>query len=172
MTTQPLFPDSLFAEAGVRWFSERGCVVDQGDHTEVFIGGTLIGAYEPSERFLRNLLMVQLSEDPEIQKGKLAAAFEVSAARLRQLRKIAREQGKEALPARGPGGQGRPAKVTPALRRRLYRLFDQGVSIQEANRRIDEVGYGTIWRVHQKWTALHQGAARKNEPSSITSEIY
>ncbi len=170
MTTLPLFPESSFVKEGIRWFSDRGCVVDQGDHAEVFIGGTLIGAYEPSERFLRNLLMVQLSEDSTIHKGKLAAAFEVTSARLRQLRKIAREQGKEALPDRGPGGQGRPGKVTPALRRRLYRMFDQGVSIQEANRRIDEVGYGTIWRVHQKWTTLRPGTPSVPAQQSLIGE--
>jgi len=160
----------MFTEDGVRWFSERGCVVNQGDHFEVFVGGTLIGAFEPSERLLRNILLVQLSEDPDIKKGQLATAFGVSDARLRQLRKIAREWGKEALPSRGPGGKGRPAKVTPALRRRLYRLFDQGVSIQEANRRVDDLGYGSIWRVHQAWTELRENTPAVPEQLSLEGQ--
>ena len=68
---------------------------------------------------------------------------------LHRLCRAVEEKGMDAISSRGPGGS--ESKVTAALRRRLYRLFDQGVSIQEANRRVEQVGYGTAWRVHQQW---------------------
>lgn len=147
--SQQLFPDDQADGLGVRWFSERGCVHHHEDHVEVFMGGTLIGVYEPSEYLVKRVLMASLAQDPEIRRGKLAAAFDVSAETLRQLRRAVEEKGMDAISSRGPGGS--ESKVTPALRRRLYRLFDQGVSIQEVSRRVEQVGYGTAWRVHQQW---------------------
>lgn len=87
-----------------RWFTSDSCVVRSGDFSEVFVGGMLVGRFGPKEKWARNILMIGLSEDSSIKRGKLAWAFGISAERLRQLRTIAEEQGIEALTGHRPGG--------------------------------------------------------------------
>jgi hypothetical protein len=87
-----------------RWFTSDSCVIHHGDYSEVFVGGLLVGRYGPEDVMMRNLLLVGLAEDPKIKKGRLARAFGITPERLRQLRKIAEEQGTAALPRRKRGG--------------------------------------------------------------------
>jgi len=141
-----------------------GCVVHFDDHAEVLVGGTLVSSFELSEHLLRRVAIVSLAQDPAIQKGKLAAAFGVSAESLRQWRRTVESGGAEGLSSRGPGGS--ESKVTPGLRRRLFRMFDRGVGPRDANRRVRQVGYGTVQRVHQQWLD-RRGATSPSEQMSL-----
>lgn len=162
----PFHPIELPPGPVVRWFSPTGCVVHFEDHIEVQVGGTLVSSFEPSEHLLRRVAAVSLAQDPDIRKGTLAAAFGVSAEVLRQWRRTVESDGAEGLSTRGRGGS--ESKVTPGLRRRLFRMFDRGVGPRDVNRRVDQVGYGTVQRVHQQWLD-QQGATSTAEQMVLVS---
>lgn len=146
----------------VRWFTLGGCVVHYADHIEVFVAGTLIGRFEPREVAARNLLLVGLSEDRGIRKGRLARAFDISDEHLRRLRRTVEEGGLEALPRRPRGGS--ETKVTEALRKRLHRLFEDGLKARAAHHALGKrsrVSYRTVCRVRQEWRE-EQRATREN----------
>lgn len=87
-----------------RWFTSNSCVIHHENISEVFVGGLLVGRYGPKEIYMRNLLLIGLSEDSRIKRGKLAWAFGVSAERLRQLRQLVETEGVDSLPGRPRGG--------------------------------------------------------------------
>ncbi|MBU1674640.1 hypothetical protein KKA85_02530 [bacterium] len=150
----PLTTPTRSAGPDIRWFSSRGHVVHHEAHIEVFVGGTLVSVLDSTDRYARNVLLVGLTHDQDTRRGALASAFGISAETLRKLCRTAEDKGMDGLPSRGPGGS--ESKVTAALRRRLYRLFDRGVSIQETSRRVSRASYGTAWRVHQEWKKVHE----------------
>jgi len=151
----------------LRWFSRHGCVVHHLDHVEVLVGGTVVGKYHPQERGVRNLLMVGLAQEPTIRLGKLAWAFDVSAEQLRRVRRRVERGGIAALPTEGPGGFRGDRKLTPQLRRELHKLFEQGLGVRPAHRRIKrrfEVSHHTVWVVHKEWEAEQQ------QPEDLSQE--
>ena len=91
-------------QSRTRWFTSDSCVVRNGEFSEVFVSGFLVGQYGPKEIWARNILMVSLAQDASVKPGKLAWAFGISTERLRQLRRIAEEQGVEALAGKRRGG--------------------------------------------------------------------
>ena len=84
-------------KAETRWFNAIGCVVHYDDHSEVIVGGLLIGRYTTEQTHLRNFWMVQLSQEPRMRMGRLAWAFKVSEETLRLQRRRAEREGLEAL---------------------------------------------------------------------------
>ena len=40
------------SQPGVRWFWPRGNIVDRDDVTQVFIGGALLGSFDPNDRVI------------------------------------------------------------------------------------------------------------------------
>jgi hypothetical protein len=138
----------------VRWFSFGGCVVHFEERFEVFVGGTLIGAFGHKDVAARNLLLVGLAENRRVRKGKLAHAFGLTDEHLRRLRRQVADGGLEALPCRPRGGS--ETKVTPALRDRLHRLFEKGHKAQPAHLALGKrsgVSYRTVCRVRESWIA-------------------
>lgn len=79
----------------------------------VFVGGTLIGAFEEDEQLERNAILVQLSEDPKCHLGRLAEAFGLSTERLRRLRRDYEAGGLEAL---RPGRHDGPRRLNQRAR--------------------------------------------------------
>lgn len=142
----------------VSWFSASGCVVYQQDLVEVYVGDTLIGAYEPVDKDARDLLLVGLGQDRGIRKDKLAEAFGIGPERLRLIRKKVEERGLAAVFERSPK-TGRRSVITPALRRRLYKLFESGLTAVDAFVELKDstgVKYRTVCRVRQAWLARQQ----------------
>lgn len=135
-----------------RWFTSDSCVIHHGDYSEVFVGGLLVGRYGPEEVLMRNLLLVGLAEDPKIKRGKLARAFGITPERLRQLRKIAEEQGIAALPTRTRGGSEQ--KLSSKKKSLIFERFQTGSRpidiLRELGKRFD-LSYPTVWRLHQEW---------------------
>lgn len=59
------------SQPGVRWFWPRGNVVDRDGVTQVYIGGALLGWFDPSarDRGRRNVLLVTLAKEPTLVDG-------------------------------------------------------------------------------------------------------
>lgn len=145
------------AEQDIRWFSGTGCVCYGPTVAEVFVGGTLIGTFGPKDVGVRNVLLVGLGSEPRIKKGKLAWAFAVCSEQLRRIRRLVESDGLEAIPARPRGGS--KTKVSPSLRKRLFKLFEGGASAYEVHQRLagkrntSTLSYSTLCRVRQVWEA-------------------
>lgn len=135
------------------WFSGRGCVVVGSDgRRQVFVGGSLIGTFGARDRAMRNAILMGLYADPNVHYGRLAAAFGISSEALRQIRAQYETEGLGAVLARRPGGS--EGKVDGRLRKRLEKMFEEGVSVSEAHRRLKgKLGRSTIGFVRTAWGA-------------------
>jgi len=149
--------DSVGA-AAYRYFSAHGCVSDDGDRRLVFVGGTLIGSYDVSDKATRNAILVKLSEDPKVHLGKLAEAFELGREQLRNLQHKYESGGLRQLMEIKHGGRERI--VTPALRRKLHKLFESGATLKFAHRKINEkISLTMVGRTRQAWRAQREAKA-------------
>jgi len=117
-----------------RWFSAYGCTVTGETHVEVFIAGSLIGVFEHGDRASRDVLLLGVSEDRTVRRGKLAAAFGVSAELLRQLRNKREVEGLESIVHRQRVGA--PRKCTAKLRKRIEGMLDEGHTIDQVQRKL------------------------------------
>ena len=117
----------------------------------------LIGRFFPKERSLRNALLLGLCEDGDIHLGRLARAFGVTTEMVRVLRHLARDPGMEAALLRVPGGS-KPG-FTEAQRRRLHKLFEDGVGPKEAHAALKgRLSQRTVERVRTAWLATRAAA--------------
>jgi hypothetical protein len=135
------------------WFSGSGVVIEDGDRRLVYVGGTLIGSFGPREWMKRNaILMGLLENDESVWIGKLCAAFGLSREGVRAMQKQLHAEGLAAVLARRPGGRGQD-KVSPARRRRLEAMFEQGLSIVEAKNKLGKIGRSTVGFIHKAWVS-------------------
>lgn len=163
-----LFP--LVSDSSTRWFSAHGCVVHETDRVSVYIGGSLIGVYEPKDRGTRNVILVGLARDPRAHLGKMSTAFDVAPETLRQVRAQAETEGLEAVLHRAPGGS--EAKLTPAIRRKLEKLFEQGLSIAKAHERIvkrHDISRTLVANVRTQWAASKTRTAETENDAGASS---
>lgn len=151
-----------------RYFSAHACVFAEGSRRSVFVAGTLVGSYEVTDKAARNVILVELAEDPKVHLGKLAAAFELGREQLHTLQEKYKVGGLAAVMEIGQGGRKRV--VTSALRRVLYQLFDDGASINLAHakikRRISRTMVGRTrkaWGLQRKREAAARADARSGE---------
>jgi hypothetical protein len=133
----------------IRWFTDNACVVDHGDRREVFVGGMLVGRFTRDDVTSRNVLVVTLGADPKVHLGKLARAFGLSSDRVRELRRKYESKGMAALVT--PSRNGRPPKVTTKKRAALEAMFDAGLTIAEAHKKVRGLGFSTVGQVHTAW---------------------
>jgi hypothetical protein len=132
------------------YFSSHACVFVDGNRRAVFVGGTLIGSYEITDKASRNALLIRLSEDPKVHLGRLVQAFELSREQLRNLEKKYEVGGLAGVTDIGHGGRERV--VTPVLRRKLYELFDDGASINLAHAKIKRcISRTMVGRTRKAW---------------------
>jgi len=159
------------------WFSIDGCVVRHAEHTEVFVGGTLISSFDRGDEVQRNLLLIHLSKDPRIKKGKLAEAFGLTAQHVWSIRKQVERAGIQWLFNRP--GRGRQEVVTPRLRKRILAAFDKGQQIGEVHQALhrsksqgSHVSLRSISRVRTEWLAAQvQPAEQQTAKSSPALEL-
>lgn len=147
-----------------RWFCGNGAVRERKDGVfEVTVGGILIGTYTRQEPERRNLLLVGLASNPQVAIGELAWAFRLTTERLRQIRKIAIEQGVEALMVRRRRGK---KPVSEHMKKRIGALFDAGLSIDQAYAKVKRsVSRATVGRVHKEWSSRpRDGGSTEQEP--------
>jgi hypothetical protein len=161
------FPESTPARE-VRWFSSRACVVHDDQMRLVYIGGSLVSTFSTSETGLRNVLLVQLGSDPKVHLGKLAAAFDVTEETLRLLRRLHQNEGLEAVWKRHRGGS--ESKVTPKLRAKLGKMFEEGFSVGQARERLrgaEKVSVRTVRRERADWLAKTQSPTQQETVSDL-----
>jgi hypothetical protein len=142
------------ADSRIRWFSSRGCVVDEGNRHDVLLGGTLVGSFSDEELGVRNVLLIGLAADPHMHLGQLADAFGITSEALRLIRRVHEREGIEPLWSRARGGSH--PKVSPAIRARLEKMFESGATVKVAHdKTVERLGLSsrTIARVHATWLA-------------------
>jgi hypothetical protein len=165
MTSEAIFGGvSDRDEVETRWFCGNGAVRERKDGVfEVTVGGILVGTYTRREPERRNLLLVGLASNPQVPIGELAWAFRMTTERLRQIRKIASEQGVEALMV---GDRRGKKPVSEHMKKRIAALFDAGLSIDQAYAKVKRsVSRATVGRVHKEWIARGAGDAPKEDRS-------
>lgn len=150
------------AQPGVEWFWRHGCVVDREGIKQVFIGGALMGWFDPRDRDRgqRNVLLVTLAKEPTMHFGHLARAFGVGEEYLRRLRRLEESSGLGAVlkPAKGYAKRDLDA----GKRRELRKLFEAGWNAADATqrqRRGKRVSRSTVQRERRRWEAERRSAA-------------
>ncbi len=137
-------------ERGVRWFSSHGCVVERDDGVrDVWLGGTLLASLDEDEAASRNVVVVFLSEDPKMHLGRLAEAFQLSSERVRQLRRTYESEGLEGLTR--VLSPGRPRAYDERDRRRLEKMFEADVSVEDALARIKKGSRTSVVMARLEW---------------------
>src|ERR1700678_1925665 len=129
MTSEAMLPGvEGEGDRRVKWFAPFGSVERRDDGvSHVYIGGVLIGSVEGTGE--RNVLLVQLAEEPRTRVVDLAAAFGVSTEVVRRARRAYEAGGIEAVVT--VGKPGAPSKVTPELRQRAFASFARGCTVTE-----------------------------------------
>jgi hypothetical protein len=136
--------------AAYRYYSAHGCVFVEGSRRSVFVGGALVGSYDVGDKAMRNAILVKLSEDPKVHLGHLAGAFELTQEQVRRLRREYEANGLSGVTQLKHGGRERV--VTPALRGKLYKLFDAGATINLAHAKIKaRVSRTMVGRTRKAW---------------------
>jgi hypothetical protein len=169
--------DQLVLDAGVdqahsdeyRYFKPYGCVRAVGERRQVFVGGTLVGSYDVSDKATRNALLVELSQEPRVRLGQLARAFELGDEQVRQLRRRHEASGLAAVLEIRRGG--REAIVTPRLRKRLHELFEGKISVGQAHKAIrGRVSRAVVGRERKAWGEQRKRAASVDVPPVTVQE--
>ena len=135
------------------------------------VAGRQIGSWAPGERGVRNALMVKLAEDPSVILEDLARAFEVSSETLRLQRRLYEQEGLEAVLKRGEPHQkgGRP--LSPAVQRKLERLFARGKATSEVVAALGgRVHRGTVDKYRRRWDAKCAKRSKVVQQTSLPLE--
>lgn len=141
--------DSAPSQKGkTRYFSATGCVVEYPDRREVFVGGSLLGVFAPADTAMRNMMIVVAARSRGVVMGKLAEAFGLSSKTIETVRAKFEKGGIPAIIK--PGGRER--KLTAELVGQLSKLFDRGLTIDEAHKRLRKrVSRAVVGRAHKQW---------------------
>jgi hypothetical protein len=156
-----LWPELVAERARYRSFSQHGWVMDEKGQKAVFIGGQLIGAFDPKNTVARNLLLLTASQDPRVHLGRLARAFGVGGELLRRVRRRHEKGGVKSLLQVGRPGRKtvRTNNVTDAL----TKMFEAGASINLAlaqyqgrgkrgtSKGSKPISRASVGRVYQQW---------------------
>jgi hypothetical protein len=118
----------------VLWFAPYCSVVERDGVKHVFVGGLLVGHFDPDDRDrgARNVYAVTLAKEPTVHLGRLATAFGIGEEYLRRLRRLEEAQGLGAVLKSAAGGQWR---ITDAKREELHALFAANATVSQATRR-------------------------------------
>jgi hypothetical protein len=149
----PLHEPLPEADVELRRFSSDGAVLIRATTASVFIGGTLIGAFDTrdDDRGQRNVLAVTLAKSDQFHLGRLATAFGIGDEYLRRLRRREETAGLGAVLGLR---QGKTSKVTPELRTAWCAMFEAGrkpVDVYREQPRKHRLSHATVGRVYQEW---------------------
>ncbi len=129
---------------------------------DVFVGAAMVGGFEAGDFAMRNVLLVTVADDDSVVLVNLARAFGLVPESVTRIRKQAREEGLVAVVNRHYVSRG-PWKVTPAMERKVVRLFEKGLNQKEVRTKLKgALSAGTLNKLHQKWrvaTAEAEAAA-------------
>ena len=148
------------ARGKTHYFSGTGCVVEYPDRRDVFIGGSLVGTFSRDDVAMRNMLIVTAARSEGAILKKLATGFGVSAKTVTSIRQRFEQGGIEEI-VRAPA---RKRKLTPKLKEQLYKLFDQGLTIDEAVKRVRKrISRALAGRAHKQWADERKARLRAEE---------
>jgi hypothetical protein len=170
METLPLpMETSTSSPVKVRWFGPGGCVMEEEGECRVFLGGTLIGQYRAGDAELgaRNAVLVALARDPRTHRGHLGRAFGLTDESIRRMVRRAEEEGLVAVVTARRGGS--EPKTPPAVRRRLWRKFAEGMKANEAYEQIGRrngLSISTVKRLRWAWEAEQESAQGSSASAS------
>jgi transposase len=156
-----------------RYFSAMGCVVEYPERRDVFVGGSLIGTFRRDERAMRNMLIVVAAQSAGVELKQLARAFGVAEETVRVVRRRFEAGGIKAIVEER---KGREKKLTDRLVEQLSKLFDQGLTIDEAHKRVRaRVSRAVVGRAHKRWVEAKKCAAeaaeqQEKEPAQLSLE--
>lgn len=149
-------------DGSMRSFSSYGYVVTRGGRVEVIVGGALIAAYDKGDTAMRDVVVAGLAQGPRARLDLLASSFGMSIETLRKVRGTYREGGMEALLERPRRGQ--PRKLTPRLRAKILRSFDDQASVTEAHEEVAaKVSRSTVGALRREWGAAKAELERQAE---------
>src|SRR5437773_4918776 len=170
MTANAMLPIvAAESKSETRWFSAHGCVVERDARMDVFLGGTLVGSFAADDTTMRNMIIVGLCGDGRIRFRRLARAFQLSVEQVRRIRLQYERGGAEAIMRRHGGRQ---RKATAALRRRLFGLFDGGLTVSGAHMALRKrVSRAVVGRVRKEW-AKERGMESSSEPSEASDAAH
>jgi hypothetical protein len=117
--------------ADAKWFGGGGCVVDADGLKHVLVRGTLVGSFGRRDQSTKRLLLVSLAQGEQVHLERLAAAFDVSAGGLRELRGLYQREGGGAVLRLKHGGH-QVEKGSTRLQRKLEESFAAGASVSGA----------------------------------------
>jgi hypothetical protein len=168
MTAEPT--EAVEAPIETREFSLTGYVICRGDQREVYVGGSLVGWFEPQDIPMRNILLVAASRATGVDMRKLAKAFGISPAMGRNIRRRYKQQGLQAIVEHKRGGRER--KWTAKLQARLNKLFEQGLMIDEAHEKIRRsVSRTLVGRAHKRWIDAKKSEEKTELQSKKSTEL-
>lgn len=150
----PGFDSQEDGRAHTHWFSPRGCVVLRANgRRDVFVSGAMVGGFEAGDFAMRNVLLVTVADDETVVLVHLARAFGLVSQSVTRIRKQAREEGLVAVVKRHYVSRG-AWKVTPAMERKVVRLFEKGLNQKETRAKLNgALSAGTLNKLHKKWRA-------------------
>ena len=170
MTVTPMLPTLASEPPTDRfWFSNHGCVVRGETRWQVWVGGTLVGVFEPRDKARRNTILIGLVEGQRVHRGRLARAFGISEETVRAVQRRFEAEGVRGLVPRA--STGRPPKVKSGLRRTLWKMFDHGASVAnvvEKFSRTEAISEVTLRRERARWKKKRSGSpVDETSPASV-----
>ncbi len=162
--------DSTRSQKGkTRYFSASGCVIEYADRREVFVGGSLLGVFTADDTAMRNMMIVVSARARGVKLGKLAEAFGVSSKTVQTVRSRFEAGGITAIAKRG----GRERKLTPKLIEQLRKLFDRGLTIDEAHKRIRErVSRAVVGRARKQWADEKRSREQQEQQEASQQQSF
>lgn len=162
---------SLRDDCKYRYFGPHGCVEAMADgQFAVYLGGSLVGTFTQREPAERDALIVVALQEPRSRAKPVATAFRVSPETVARAQARAKRGGLAAVTQRRR--RGAPLKRTPALRRKAFRLFDEGQKVAAAHRALrPRISDETVRSLYHEWKAARAGGAASREPPvAVASE--
>jgi hypothetical protein len=141
--------------ADAKWFGGGGCVVEAGGLKHVLVRGTLVGSFGRRDQSTKRLLLVSLAQGEHVHLEQLAAAFDVSAGGLRELRGLYQREGGGAVLRLKHGGH-KVEKGSTRMQRKLVESFAAGASVSETWETIGRkagLSRSTVGKRRQDWAA-------------------
>ncbi|NJM55157.1 MAG: hypothetical protein HC841_03865 [Verrucomicrobiae bacterium] len=154
----PLFTGLERTQVGprTRWFSDRGCIVEDGDERQVFVGGVLVGSFEVGDGFARDVLLVNLLSNGGQHVGRLARAFEIAESTVGYVRRRHAEGGLQALVRRPSKPPISKPRLGPKQCRSLERQFEKGKRVSDVLEYADlklGIKRSTVYGIWRQWRA-------------------
>lgn len=154
-----------------RYFDPHGGVEALPDGCfAVFLGGSLVGMFSPREPAHRDALIVVALEEPRAKANQVAVAFRVSDETVRRARVRAKRGGLAAVIQLRR--RGAPSKQTPALRRKAFQLFDQGLKVPAVHCVLSKrVSDETVRKLYHQWEAERRSECEDSEPAPASDQV-